>query len=148
MSLFLLAHASAWLAAMRGAIMQVDSLETLYTACIAKLMNAEQQGLQAYDAMLQKARHPKLRQVLERHRAETEQQIQRLDQIIQRSGGATMQVEDEIMPAILRENQKMQAMIGSDELSDVSLIAGAQIGEHYEIAAYGTAAAHAKLLGR
>jgi ferritin-like metal-binding protein YciE len=71
-----------------------------------------------------------------------------LEQIIQRAGGTTMQVEDEIMPAILRENQKMQAMIGSDELSDVSLIAGAQIGEHYEIAAYGTAAAHAKLLGR
>ena len=42
----------------------------------------------------------------------------------------------------------MQSMIASDELSDVSLIAGAQIGEHYEIAAYGTAAAHAKLLGR
>jgi ferritin-like metal-binding protein YciE len=33
-------------------------------------------------------------------------------------------------------------------VSDASLIAGAQIAEHYEIAAYGTAAAHAKLLGR
>jgi ferritin-like metal-binding protein YciE len=98
--------------------------------------------------MLQKARHPELRQALEKHRAETEQQIQRLEQIIQRSGGASMQVEDEIMPTILRENQKMQSMIANDELSDVSLIAGAQIGEHYEIAAYGTAAAHAKLLGR
>ncbi len=128
--------------------MQVDNLETLYTACIAKLRSAEQQGLQAYDMMLQKAQHPELRQALEQHRTETEQQIQRLEQIIQRSGGATMQIEDEIMPAILRENQKMQAMIGNDELSDVSLIAGAQIGEHYEIAAYGTAAAHAKLLGR
>ncbi len=128
--------------------MQVDNLETLYTACIAKLRKAEQQGLQAYDMMLQKAQHPELRQALEQHRTETEQQIQRLDQIIQRSGSATMQVEDEIMPAILRENQKMQAMIANDELSDVSLIAGAQIGEHYEIAAYGTAAAHAKLLGR
>src|ERR671910_2230610 len=129
--------------------MQVDNLETLYTACIAKLRNAEQQGLQAYDMMLQKARHPELRQALEKHRAETEQQIERLEQIIQRSGnGATMQVEDEIMPTILRENQKMQSMIANDELSDVSLIAGAQIGEHYEIAAYGTAAPHAKLLGR
>jgi ferritin-like metal-binding protein YciE len=128
--------------------MQVNNLETLYTACIAKLRNAEQQGLQTYDMMLQKARHPELRQALEKHRAETEQQIQRLEQIIHRSGGATMQVEDEIMPAILRENQKMQAMIANEELSDVWLIAGAQIGEHYEIAAYGTAAAHAKLLGR
>ncbi len=128
--------------------MQVDNLETLYTACIAKLRSAEQQGLQAYDMMLQKTRHPELRQALEQHRTETEQQIQRLEQIIQRSGGATMQIKDEIMPPILRENQKMQSMIASDELSDVSLIAGAQIGEHYEIAAYGTAAAHAKLLGR
>jgi hypothetical protein len=43
------------------------------TACIAKLRNAEQQGLQAYDTMLQKARHPELRQALEKDRAETEQ---------------------------------------------------------------------------
>nr|WP_280177447.1 DUF892 family protein [Microvirga pakistanensis] len=67
---------------------------------------------------------------------------------MQRSGGVTMQVGDEIMPMILRENQKMQSMIDNDERSDVSLIASAQIGEHYEIAAYGPAAAHAKLLGR
>jgi ferritin-like metal-binding protein YciE len=70
----------------------VDNLETLYTAFIAKLRNAEQQRLQAYDMMLQKAWHPELRQALEEHRAETEQQIQWLEQIIQRSDGATMQV--------------------------------------------------------
>ena len=129
--------------------MQVDNLEPLYTACIAKLRNAEQQGLQAYDTMLQKAQHPELRQALEKHRTETEQQFQRLEQITQLSGGATMQVDDEIMPTMLRESQKMQAMIANDELSDVSLIAGAQIGEHYQIAAYGTAAAHtARAAGR
>ena len=98
--------------------------------------------------MLQKAWHPELRQALEKHCAETEQQIQQLEQIIQRSGGATMQVEDEIIPMVLWENLKVQGMIANDELSDVSLIAGAQIGEHYENAAYGTAAAHAKLLER
>src|SRR4028119_2456902 len=127
LSLLLTLHAGVWPVVNRGTVMQVDNLETLYTACIAKLRSAEQQGLQAYDMMLQKAQHPELRQALEQHRTETEQQIQRLEQIIQRSGGATMQVEDEIMPAILRENQKMQAMITNDELSDVSLIAGAQI---------------------
>lgn len=62
--------------------------------------------------------------------------------------GATLQIEDEIMPTILRKNKKMQSMIANDELSDVSPIAGAQIGKHYEIAAYGTAAAYAKLLRR
>jgi ferritin-like metal-binding protein YciE len=129
--------------------MQINNVEGLYTAAITKLRSAEQHGLQAYDMMLQKAKSPELRQALERHRAETEQQIQRLEQILQRAGGgASLPVEDEIMPAILRENQKMQSMLANDELSDVSLIAGAQIGEHYEIAAYGTAAAHAKLLGR
>jgi ferritin-like metal-binding protein YciE len=42
----------------------------------------------------------------------------------------------------------MQSMIANDDVRDASLIAGAQIGEHYEIAAYGTACAHAKLLGK
>jgi len=134
----------------KGNAMQIDSIEALYTAAIAKLMSAEQQGLQAYDAMLQRAKSPELRQALQQHRAETEQHVQRLQQIQSRSGGGSqqMQVQDEIIPTILRENEKMQSMIASQELSDVSLIAGAQIAEHYEIAAYGTAAAHAKLLGR
>ena len=128
--------------------MQIDNIEALYTAAIAKLHNAEQQGLKAYDTLMQKAKSPELRQALQQHRQETEQQIQRLDQILQRSGGQQMQVQDEIVQTIMRENEKMQSMINNDQLTDVSLIAGAQIAEHYEIAAYGTAAAHAKLLGR
>lgn len=128
--------------------MQINDAETLYTAAIAKLRSAEQQGLKAYDTMLQKAKSDELRQAIQKHRSETEQQVQRLDQILQKAGKSDMMVEDELLPQILRENEKMQSMIANDQLVDVSLIAGAQIAEHYEIAAYGTAAAHAKLLGK
>jgi ferritin-like metal-binding protein YciE len=129
--------------------MQIDSVETLYTAAIAKLKSAEEQGLKAYDTMLQKAKSQELKQALQQHRQETEQQIQRLQQIQERSGGGQQpQVQDQIVQTIIQENEKMQSMIRSEEVSDASLIAGAQIAEHYEIAAYGTAAAHAKLLGR
>jgi ferritin-like metal-binding protein YciE len=127
---------------------KIDSAEMLYTAAIAKLKSAEQQGLKAYDTMLQKAKSPELKQALQQHRQETEQQVQRLEQIQQRAGGQQMQVDDQIVQTIIQENEKMQSMIQDESVSDASLIAGAQIAEHYEIAAYGTAAAHAKLLGR
>lgn len=129
-------------------MLQIDSVETLYKAGIAKLKSAEQQGLQAYDTMIGKAKSPELKQALQQHRGETELHVQRLEQIQQRSGDGSMEVQDEIVPTIIRENEKMQSMIANDELGDVSLIVGAQIGEHYEIAAYGSVMAHAKLLGR
>jgi ferritin-like metal-binding protein YciE len=128
--------------------MQIDSAETLYAAAISKLKSAEQQALQGYDAMIQKAQSPELKQALQQHRQETEQQVQRLEQIQQRLGGQAPRVEDEIVRTILSENEKMQSMIANDDVRDASLIAGAQIGERYEIAAYGTACAHAKMLGK
>ena len=45
------------------------------------------------------------------------------------------------MQALIAETMKMLAMLKTDNLRDADLIASAQRIEHYEIAAYGTAAA-------
>jgi ferritin-like metal-binding protein YciE len=45
------------------------------------------------------------------------------------------------MQALVHETMKMLAMLGGDDLRDAGLIASAQKLVHYEIAAYGTAAA-------
>jgi ferritin-like metal-binding protein YciE len=45
------------------------------------------------------------------------------------------------MQALVRETEKMLSMLKGNDLRDAGLIASAQRLEHYEIAAYGTAAA-------
>ena len=45
------------------------------------------------------------------------------------------------MQALVNETEKMMAIVKGDDLRDAALIASAQKVEHYEIAAYGTAAA-------
>ncbi len=45
------------------------------------------------------------------------------------------------MQALVNETEKMLAILKGNELRDAGLIASAQKLEHYEIAAYGTAAA-------
>ena len=51
------------------------------------------------------------------------------------------------MEALVNETKKMLALLERDDLRDAGLIASAQKLEHYEIAAYGTAAALAGQLG-
>ena len=50
------------------------------------------------------------------------------------------------MEALLNETEKMLSLLEDDNLRDAGLIASAQKLEHYEIAAYGTAAALASQL--
>ena len=45
------------------------------------------------------------------------------------------------MQALIRETRKMLSIVEGDDLRDAGLIASAQKLEHYEIAAYGSAAA-------
>jgi ferritin-like metal-binding protein YciE len=54
---------------------------------------------------------------------------------------------DQAMQALITETKKMITMLKADDLRDAGLIASAQKIEHYEIAAYGTAAALAGQLG-
>ena len=128
---------------------QIDSMEALYAAGIAELKSAEQQALQAYDSfMMPQVKSPELKQALEKHRTETQQQLQRLEQIQGRMGGQQQDVQNGIVMAILKAGQDLHSRIKDEKVAKASMITGAQIIEHYEIAAYGSVAAHAKQLGK
>jgi ferritin-like metal-binding protein YciE len=75
------------------------------------------------------------------HRAETETQGDRLVTILKKHGANPTEHVDQAMEALIKETGKMLIMLKSDDLRDAGLIASVQKLEHYEIAAYGTAAA-------
>jgi ferritin-like metal-binding protein YciE len=60
---------------------------------------------------------------------------------LQNHGAKLRAHTDQAMEALINETEKMLSLLEGDDLRDAGLIASAQKLEHYEIAAYGTAAA-------
>jgi ferritin-like metal-binding protein YciE len=61
--------------------------------------------------------------------------------ILKKHGASPTAHTDQAMQALIIETKKMLTMLKGDDLRDAGLIASVQKLEHYEIAAYGSAAA-------
>lgn len=135
--------------------MTPENLKDLYIHQLRDLYSAEEQLIDALPKMAEKASNPELQRGFETHLNETKRQKERLEQIFtlldEKPGGETCQA----MKGLIKEAKDLMSdahnLIKSDspsEVLDAGLIAQAQRVEHYEISAYGTAAAYAKTLGR
>jgi ferritin-like metal-binding protein YciE len=113
----------------------------MYLSELQELANMEAQLAESLLHMAEMASHPPLRDALIHHREETQVQKDRLELILQKHGADPKAHIDQAMEALLKETEKMLTMLKGNDLRDAGLIASAQKLEHYEIAAYGTAAA-------
>lgn len=121
--------------------MQIATFKDMYIAELQELVSVEQQLGDALQRMADAASHAPLRAALELHQRETVQQRERLQSILQKHGANPHLHTDQAMQALITETEKMCNMLKRGELRDAGLIASAQKLEHYEIAAYGSAAA-------
>ena len=81
-----------------------------------------------------------LKTAFETHREQTLAQGERLRTILRKHNAEGETHTDQAVQAMIRETEKMVDMIKRDDLRDAGLLASAQKLEHYEIAAYGSAA--------
>jgi ferritin-like metal-binding protein YciE len=126
--------------------MKVDTLETLFEEEIKDLYSAENQIVKALPRMAKAVSSPELRKAFEEHLEQTRAHVQRLEQIgvtydIRVKGKRCMGME-----GVLEEGKEALGEAEEPAL-DAALIGAAQKVEHYEMATYGTAAAHAERLG-
>ncbi len=128
--------------------MSLDTLQDLLVDNIKDLYNAERQLLTALPKMAKKASSPALREALEAHHAETEQQVERLVEVFglldQPKRGKTCKG----MQGLIEEGKEVLEEDGDDAVLDAGIIVAAQKVEHYEITRYGTLIAWARELGR
>jgi len=127
--------------------MSLDSLEKLFVEELKDTYNAEKQLTKALKKMAKGAADPTLSKAFETHLAETERQIERLEQVFESIDMAPRGKTCEGMKGIIAEGNEMMGEDGEDEVKDAALIASAQRVEHYEIAAYGTLRHYAERLG-
>ena len=121
--------------------MEISNFKDMYLAELQELVSVEDQHAEALLRMAAAASHPALKDALVDHHAETATQKERLVTILRRHGADPTAHVDQAMQALIVETRKMLGMLKGDDLRDAGLIASAQKLEHYEIAAYGSAAA-------
>ena len=114
---------------------------------LSAMYNTEKLILEAMPKLLDGVQNPQTKQVMEQHGRETQQQLQRLEQIFSQMGETPNDIQPQGIIGILKENENIQSQGYDPATLEAAVIAAAQRVEHYEIAGYGTLATYAKLLG-
>ncbi len=125
----------------------IDSLESLFQDELKDIYDAEKQITKALPKMIKKAGADELRTAFEDHLQQTEQQIERLEEVFEQLGMPARGKKCIGMQNLLKEGAEMMAEAEDDDTRDALMIAAAQKVEHYEIATYGTLRVWANLLG-
>jgi ferritin-like metal-binding protein YciE len=126
---------------------ETNPLEELLIDELKDLYSAENQIVKALPKMAKAANSPDLRRAFERHLEETRNHVERLDQIGQELEAKMTGKKCHGMEGLIEEGKEIMSEDLEENALDAGLIGAAQKVEHYEIAAYGTARAHAEMLG-
>lgn len=128
--------------------MTVKTMEDLFVETLKDIYYAEKHILKALPGMVKKAGSKKLKDALETHRKETEEQVNRLEQVFELMEVAPRGKKCEAIEGIIAEAKEHMSDIEDPEVLDAGMIGSAQAVEHYEITRYGTLIAWAKQLGK
>ena len=126
---------------------EAKTLDDLFHDTLKDIYYAEKKILATLPKMAKAAQNDELTAAFEKHRAETERQVERLEQVFalidKKAQGKTC---DAIVGITEEGAEIMKDYKGSPAL-DAGLIGAAQAVEHYEISRYGTLRTWAEELG-
>lgn len=122
-------------------------LNDLFLDTLKDIYYAEKQIFKALPKMAKAAASDGLRAAFEKHQAETEVQIERLEQIFESLGKAARGKKCDAIEGILDEGKEIMDEYADTSALDPGLLAAAQAVEHYEISRYGTLRTWAQTLG-
>lgn len=126
---------------------QETTLKSLLIDELRDIYHAERQLVRALPKLAKAATSPDLREALESHLGETEEQVSRLEQAFEMLSETAKPKPCAGMQGIVEEGSDLIKESDKGAALDAGIIAGAQRAEHYEIAAYGSVMAWAKALG-
>ncbi|WP_428032004.1 ferritin-like domain-containing protein [Ancylobacter sp.] len=127
--------------------MAEKTLETLFHETLKDIYYAERKIVKALPKMARGAQSPELKAAFEKHRDETEGQIERLQQVFELIGKRPQGKTCAAIEGILEEGEEILEEFKGQPALDAGLVAAAQAVEHYEIARYGTLKRWAQVLG-
>jgi ferritin-like metal-binding protein YciE len=123
------------------------TLEDLLLETLKDMYFAEKAILKALPKMAKAANVDQLRQAFDKHREETEGQIERLERIFELMEKPARGKTCEAIQGLVEEAKEVMSDFKNSDALDAGLLSSAQAVEHYEISRYGTMKAWASQLG-
>ena len=108
---------------------------------------AEKLGIRSMAKLAKAVENKELKDAILAHREQSQQQIERLDQVFEALGKRAKGKTCAAMNGLVEEGEEAADEFDRGPVLDAALIACAQAVEHYEIARYGAMVAWAKQLG-
>ena len=123
------------------------TLDDLFHDTLKDIYFAEKKILSALPKMMKAAQSSELKAAFEKHRGETEEQVERLEQVF-----AIIEIKPQgktcaAIVGITEEGEEIMEEYKGSPALDAGLLAAAQAVEHYEISRYGTLRTWAGELG-
>ena len=125
----------------------MSALREAFLDELRDLLDAELQLLKALPKMAKAASSPELRQAFEDHLEQTQEHVERLNEIFKKLDQKPTGKTCHAMKGLIEEGSEIIKEDGEEHVIDAGLIAAAQKVEHYEIASYGTVRTWAEILG-
>ncbi len=126
--------------------MRFNNLEELLIKELQDLYSAETQLIEALPKVQAAASNTDLKDAIKKHLGETREQANRLERALDSLQANKKGVTCEAMQGLIAECDEVIKSQSPSILKDTAIIGACQRIEHYEISAYGTARAHAKML--
>jgi len=123
------------------------TLRDLFHDTLKDIYFAEKKILSSLPKMAKAAQTDELRAAFEKHQAETEGQVERLEQVFEALGETARGKTCDAIMGILDEGREIMDEYKGMPALDAGLLAAAQAVEHYEISRYGTLKTWAAELG-
>ncbi len=126
---------------------KIETLHDLLIQELKDLYSAETQLVKALPKMAKAATDERLKEAFQKHLAQTQEQVSRLEQIAKSLEFSPKGKKCVAMEGLIEEGKETISEDAADSVKDAALILAAQKIEHYEIAGYGTLREFADLLG-
>jgi ferritin-like metal-binding protein YciE len=125
----------------------MNELQEMLVDQLRDALSAEKQAIQGMKRTQRKASEPRLREGIEAHITQSEEQRERVQQALEKLGAKAGRKVCEAMRGLVEEAQHEVEEHDKGPVLDLVIVAGLQRVEHYEIAAYGTMVELSKAVG-
>ena len=115
-----------------------SGLQELFYETLKDIYFAEKKILSTLPKMAKAAHSKELKAAFERHEAETEEHVSRLEKVFEQIDETARGKTCDAIIGIIEEGQEVMKEFKGEPALDAGLLAAAQAVEHYEIARYGT----------
>lgn len=114
------------------------TLNDLFYDSLKDIYYAERKISKTLPKMARAAQSPDLKAAFEKHKVETDGQIERLQQVFELMGKKAQGKTCDAIEGIISEGEDIMEEYAGSAALDAGLISSAQAVEHYEICRYGT----------